>query len=44
VLRLSDRPEEAAAFVDQALRLFERKENRVSAEAARAVLSELAVA
>jgi len=44
VLRLADRPDEAAAFVDEALRLFERKENHVSAEAARAVLSELAVA
>jgi DNA-binding SARP family transcriptional activator len=44
VLRLADRPEEAAACVEEALRLFERKENRLSTDAARTVLSELTIA
>ena len=43
VLRLADRPAEAARRVEEALLLFERKGNRVSAEAARAMLSELTV-
>jgi DNA-binding SARP family transcriptional activator len=44
VLRLAERPAEAADSVEKALLLFERKGNRVSAEAARAMLSELTVA
>ena len=44
VLRLADRPGEAAERVEEALLLFERKGNRVSAHAAQALLSELAVA
>ena len=44
VWRLSERPADAARSVEQALVLFERKQNRLSASAARARLSELAVA
>jgi tetratricopeptide (TPR) repeat protein len=44
VLRLADRPDEAAVRVEEALALFERKGNRVSAETARTTLSRLAVA
>jgi tetratricopeptide (TPR) repeat protein len=44
VLHLAGRTEQATVRVEEALRLFERKENRVSADAARAALSELAVA
>jgi tetratricopeptide (TPR) repeat protein len=44
VLRLADRPAEAAERVEEGLLLFDRKGNRVSAEAARATLSELTVA
>jgi DNA-binding SARP family transcriptional activator len=44
VLRLADRPGEAAERVEQALLLFERKGNRVSADAAQALLNELTVA
>ena len=43
VLRLADRPADAAKRVEEALRLFERKGNRVSADAAQALLSELTV-
>jgi len=44
VFRLAERPAEAADRVEEALLLFERKGNRVSAEVARAMLSELTVA
>ena len=44
VLRLAGRPVEAAGRIEEGLSLFERKGNRVSAEAARAMLSELTVA
>ena len=44
VLHQARRPAEAAERVEQALSLFERKGNRVSAEAARLLLSELTVA
>jgi class 3 adenylate cyclase len=44
VLRLADRPAEAAERVEEGLLLFNRKGNRVSAEVARATLSELTVA
>ncbi len=44
VLRLADRPGEAAARADEAFRLFERKGNRVAAQAAQAMLSGLTVA
>jgi DNA-binding SARP family transcriptional activator len=44
VLRLADRPTEAAERIDEALVLFERKGNRVAAETSRALLSELTVA
>jgi len=44
VLRLAERPAEAAERVEEGLLLFDRKGNRVSAEAARAMLSELTVA
>ena len=44
VLRLADRPAEAAERVEEGLLLFDRKGNRVSAEAARATLNELTVA
>jgi tetratricopeptide (TPR) repeat protein len=44
VLRLADRPVEAAERVEEGLRLFTRKGNRVSAEAAQALLNELTVA
>jgi DNA-binding SARP family transcriptional activator len=44
VMRLAGRPTEAAERVDRAILLFERKGNRVSADAARALLTELTVA
>jgi DNA-binding SARP family transcriptional activator/tetratricopeptide (TPR) repeat protein len=44
VWRLSERAGDAARSVEQALVLFERKQNRLSAATARARLSELAVA
>jgi Flp pilus assembly protein TadD len=44
VLRLAKRPLEAADQVEEGLRLFDRKGNRVSAEVARSLLSELTVA
>jgi tetratricopeptide (TPR) repeat protein len=44
VLRLADRPTDAAQRIDEALVLFERKGNRVAAETSRALLSELTVA
>ena len=44
VFRLAERPAEATDRVEEALLLFERKGNRVSTEAARAMLSELTVA
>jgi tetratricopeptide (TPR) repeat protein len=43
VLRLGDRDAEAAARVEQALNLFEAKENAASARLARSVLAELTV-
>jgi DNA-binding SARP family transcriptional activator len=44
VLRLAGHPQEAAARVEEARQLFERKGNRLSAEAAQTKLSELTVA
>jgi class 3 adenylate cyclase/DNA-binding winged helix-turn-helix (wHTH) protein len=44
VLRLAERPGEAAERVEEGLLLFDRKGNRVSAEVARAMLSQLTVA
>ena len=44
VMRRADRPAQAAEAVERALSLFERKGNRVSAEAARLLLSELTIA
>ena len=44
VLRLADRPGEAAGYVEQAMDLFERKGNVVSTIAARSLLDELSVA
>jgi DNA-binding SARP family transcriptional activator len=44
VLLLSNKETEAAAQFERGLRLFEQKGNRVSAQAARAMLSELTVA
>ena len=44
VLRLGGRSEEAAAAVETAIRLLDRKENEVGARRARALLAELAVA
>jgi hypothetical protein len=44
VLRLADRPGEAVTRADEAFRLFERKGNRVAAQAAQAMLSGLTVA
>jgi DNA-binding SARP family transcriptional activator len=44
VLRLDDRVDEASTSVEQALSLFERKENDVSAQRARTLLAELAIA
>jgi tetratricopeptide (TPR) repeat protein len=41
VLRLAERPDEAAPFIDQALRLYEQKGNLVSAGKARSLLAEL---
>jgi hypothetical protein len=41
VLKLADRPEEAAAAAEEALRLYERKGNVVSAGSARMLLAEL---
>jgi class 3 adenylate cyclase/tetratricopeptide (TPR) repeat protein len=41
VLRLADRPEEAATVGEQALRLYEQKGNVVSAGKARALLAEM---
>ena len=44
VLCLRDRQDEASAWIRQALELFERKQNEVSAAAARALLADVAVA
>ena len=44
VLRLADRPDEAAGYVEQAMDLFERKGNVVSTIAARSLLDQLSVA
>jgi tetratricopeptide (TPR) repeat protein len=44
VSRLSDNPDEAARAVERAVRLFDKKGDVVSAERARSLLDELAVA
>ena len=41
VLQLAGRPDEAAPFIDQALRLYEQKGNLVSAGKAHSLLAEL---